>query len=62
MEKCTIPRKPSIEKDIIKLTYTISLSTLHGNFKLQDAERGKVHKQPATPFVSEEESTEELDK
>eukprot|EP00957_Ditylum_brightwellii_P035703 2707231-Ditylum_brightwellii.AAC.1 len=35
---------------------------LQGNFKLQDAEQGKVHKRPAIPFVPEEESAEELDK
>eukprot|EP00957_Ditylum_brightwellii_P011255 851399-Ditylum_brightwellii.AAC.1 len=40
----------------------MSLSTLHGNFKLQDAECGKVHKLPAIPFIPEEESTAELDK
>eukprot|EP00957_Ditylum_brightwellii_P055750 4224324-Ditylum_brightwellii.AAC.1 len=33
-----------------------------GNFKLQDAKWGKVHEQPAIPFIPEEESTEELDK
>eukprot|EP00957_Ditylum_brightwellii_P189021 14389529-Ditylum_brightwellii.AAC.1 len=40
----------------------MSLSTLQGNFKLQDVEQGKVYKQPAIPFVPEEESMEELDK
>eukprot|EP00957_Ditylum_brightwellii_P025521 1929278-Ditylum_brightwellii.AAC.1 len=35
---------------------------LRGNFKLQDMEQGKVHKQPAIPFVPKEESAEELDK
>eukprot|EP00957_Ditylum_brightwellii_P128222 9779453-Ditylum_brightwellii.AAC.1 len=35
---------------------------LRGNFKLQDAEQGKVHTWPAIQFVPEEESTEELDK
>eukprot|EP00957_Ditylum_brightwellii_P205593 15344553-Ditylum_brightwellii.AAC.1 len=35
---------------------------LCGNFKLQDAEWGKVHEQPVIPFVWEEESTKELDK
>eukprot|EP00957_Ditylum_brightwellii_P050325 3816560-Ditylum_brightwellii.AAC.1 len=40
----------------------MSLSTLHGNFKLQDADYGKAHKQPATLFVPEEESTAVLDK
>eukprot|EP00957_Ditylum_brightwellii_P077363 5878473-Ditylum_brightwellii.AAC.1 len=40
----------------------MSLSTLHGNFKLQDEEHGKVHKQPAIPFVPKEESTAELGK
>eukprot|EP00957_Ditylum_brightwellii_P099689 7593964-Ditylum_brightwellii.AAC.1 len=40
----------------------MSLSTLCGNFKFQDAERGKVHEWPAIPFVPEEESTKELNK
>eukprot|EP00957_Ditylum_brightwellii_P185388 14116497-Ditylum_brightwellii.AAC.1 len=40
----------------------MSLSTLRRNFKTADAERGKVHKRPAIPFVPEEESTTELDK
>eukprot|EP00957_Ditylum_brightwellii_P180571 13755070-Ditylum_brightwellii.AAC.1 len=40
----------------------MSLSMLRGNFKLQDAEQGKVHKQPAILFISKEESTKELDK
>eukprot|EP00957_Ditylum_brightwellii_P199164 15182196-Ditylum_brightwellii.AAC.1 len=35
---------------------------LRDNFKLQDAERGKVHKRLAIPFVPEEKSTKELDK
>eukprot|EP00957_Ditylum_brightwellii_P052566 3985811-Ditylum_brightwellii.AAC.1 len=35
---------------------------LCGNFKLQDVEQGKVHEQPAIPFVPKEESTKELDK
>eukprot|EP00957_Ditylum_brightwellii_P112540 8578945-Ditylum_brightwellii.AAC.1 len=39
----------------------MSLYMLHGNFKLQDVEHGKVHKQPAILFVPEEESTAELD-
>eukprot|EP00957_Ditylum_brightwellii_P077457 5885510-Ditylum_brightwellii.AAC.1 len=40
----------------------MSLSTLRGNFKLQDVEWGKVHKWPAILFVPKEESTKELDK
>eukprot|EP00957_Ditylum_brightwellii_P004733 359990-Ditylum_brightwellii.AAC.1 len=40
----------------------MSLSTLRGNFKTANAERCKVHKRPAIPFISEEESTMELDK
>eukprot|EP00957_Ditylum_brightwellii_P017289 1302676-Ditylum_brightwellii.AAC.1 len=40
----------------------MSLSTLRGNFKVQDAERGKVHERPDIPFVQEEESTVDLDK
>eukprot|EP00957_Ditylum_brightwellii_P203392 15334409-Ditylum_brightwellii.AAC.1 len=40
----------------------MSLSTLRRNFKIQDAEHGKVHKRPAIPFVLEEESTADLDK
>eukprot|EP00957_Ditylum_brightwellii_P129697 9893321-Ditylum_brightwellii.AAC.1 len=40
----------------------MSFSTFHGNFKLQDKERGKIHEQPAIPFVPKEESTKELDK
>eukprot|EP00957_Ditylum_brightwellii_P161545 12299911-Ditylum_brightwellii.AAC.1 len=40
----------------------MSLSTLCVNFKLQDAEWGKVYEQPAIPFVPKEESTEKLDK
>eukprot|EP00957_Ditylum_brightwellii_P156444 11906470-Ditylum_brightwellii.AAC.1 len=40
----------------------MSLSTLHGNFKVQDAECGKVHKRPAIPFMLGEESTADLDK
>eukprot|EP00957_Ditylum_brightwellii_P145817 11103289-Ditylum_brightwellii.AAC.1 len=40
----------------------MSLSMLRGNFKLQDAEWGKVHERPAILFIPEEESTEELDK
>eukprot|EP00957_Ditylum_brightwellii_P170396 12970585-Ditylum_brightwellii.AAC.1 len=40
----------------------MSLSTLCGNFKLQDGEQGKVHEQPAILFVPKEESTKELDK
>eukprot|EP00957_Ditylum_brightwellii_P009904 747206-Ditylum_brightwellii.AAC.1 len=40
----------------------MSLSMLHGNFKLQDAKWGKVHEWPAIPFVPKEESTTELDK
>ena len=40
----------------------MSLSTLRGNFKDADAERGKVHKRLAIPFVPAEESTTELDK
>eukprot|EP00957_Ditylum_brightwellii_P078163 5942514-Ditylum_brightwellii.AAC.1 len=40
----------------------MSLSTLRGNFKDADTERGKVHKRPAIPFVPAEESTAELDK
>eukprot|EP00957_Ditylum_brightwellii_P078537 5971357-Ditylum_brightwellii.AAC.1 len=40
----------------------MSLSTLRGNFKTADAERGKVHEQLAIPFVPKEESTTELDK
>eukprot|EP00957_Ditylum_brightwellii_P111909 8534121-Ditylum_brightwellii.AAC.2 len=39
----------------------MSLSTIHGNFKLQDTEWGKVHKQLMILFVPEEESTGELD-
>eukprot|EP00957_Ditylum_brightwellii_P143527 10934946-Ditylum_brightwellii.AAC.1 len=35
---------------------------LRGNFKAANAERGKVHKRPAIPFVPTEESTTELDK
>eukprot|EP00957_Ditylum_brightwellii_P201904 15327735-Ditylum_brightwellii.AAC.1 len=62
LEKFTIPAKIFIKEDIIRLTYIMSLSTLHGNFKLQDAECGNVHKQLAIMFVPEEESTVELDK
>eukprot|EP00957_Ditylum_brightwellii_P089168 6790524-Ditylum_brightwellii.AAC.1 len=62
MENYTIPKKDFIAEDIIKCTYTMSLSTLCGNFKLQDAEQGKVHKWPAILFIPEEESTNELDK
>eukprot|EP00957_Ditylum_brightwellii_P147912 11263006-Ditylum_brightwellii.AAC.1 len=40
----------------------MSLSTLLGNFKLQDAEQSKVQKRPAIVFVPKEESTKELDK
>eukprot|EP00957_Ditylum_brightwellii_P082547 6275780-Ditylum_brightwellii.AAC.1 len=40
----------------------MSLSTLSGNFKDADAERGKVHERPAILFVSAEESMIELDK
>eukprot|EP00957_Ditylum_brightwellii_P127239 9701888-Ditylum_brightwellii.AAC.1 len=40
----------------------MSISTLHGNFKLQDAIWGKVHEQLAILFVLKEESTKELDK
>eukprot|EP00957_Ditylum_brightwellii_P126395 9635609-Ditylum_brightwellii.AAC.1 len=40
----------------------MSLSTLRRNFKVQDAERGKVYERPAIPFVPEEESTLGLDK
>eukprot|EP00957_Ditylum_brightwellii_P143826 10959582-Ditylum_brightwellii.AAC.1 len=40
----------------------MSLSTLRGNFKVQDAEGGKVHERPAILFVPEEESTADLDK
>eukprot|EP00957_Ditylum_brightwellii_P153263 11664783-Ditylum_brightwellii.AAC.1 len=40
----------------------MSFSTLHGNFKLQDVEQGKVHRWPAILFVPKEESTKELDK
>eukprot|EP00957_Ditylum_brightwellii_P035339 2680443-Ditylum_brightwellii.AAC.1 len=40
----------------------MSLSILHGNFKLQDVEQGKVHVQPAILFVPKEENTKELDK
>eukprot|EP00957_Ditylum_brightwellii_P198953 15164693-Ditylum_brightwellii.AAC.1 len=40
----------------------MSLSTLCGNFKLQDAKLGKVHEWPAILFVPKEESTVELDK
>eukprot|EP00957_Ditylum_brightwellii_P112807 8600564-Ditylum_brightwellii.AAC.1 len=40
----------------------MSLSTLRGNFKLQDAAQGKVHEQPTIPFIPKEESTKELDK
>eukprot|EP00957_Ditylum_brightwellii_P134511 10254629-Ditylum_brightwellii.AAC.1 len=35
---------------------------LCGNFKLQDAEWGKIHEQPAILFVPEEESTAEFEK
>eukprot|EP00957_Ditylum_brightwellii_P133068 10146871-Ditylum_brightwellii.AAC.1 len=35
---------------------------LHGNFKLQDVEQGKVHGRPAIPFLPKEESTKESDK
>eukprot|EP00957_Ditylum_brightwellii_P109860 8379652-Ditylum_brightwellii.AAC.1 len=35
---------------------------LWGNFKLQDAKQGKIHKWLANLFVPEEKSTEELDK
>eukprot|EP00957_Ditylum_brightwellii_P184381 14043716-Ditylum_brightwellii.AAC.1 len=61
MESFYIPRK-GLSKDIIQLTYIMSLSTLRGNFKTADTERGKVHEQSAIPFVPEEESTTELDK
>eukprot|EP00957_Ditylum_brightwellii_P123117 9387385-Ditylum_brightwellii.AAC.1 len=40
----------------------MSLSMLCGNFKVQDTERGKVHKRPAIPSVPKEESTADLDK
>eukprot|EP00957_Ditylum_brightwellii_P107084 8170533-Ditylum_brightwellii.AAC.1 len=40
----------------------MSLSTLRGNFKLQEVEQGKVHERPAILLVPKEESTEELDK
>eukprot|EP00957_Ditylum_brightwellii_P091102 6935808-Ditylum_brightwellii.AAC.1 len=40
----------------------MSLSMLRGNFKDANAERGKVHKRPAIPFMLTEESTTELDK
>eukprot|EP00957_Ditylum_brightwellii_P161595 12303215-Ditylum_brightwellii.AAC.1 len=40
----------------------MSLSTLHGNFKDANAERGKVHERLAIPFVPAEESMTELDK
>eukprot|EP00957_Ditylum_brightwellii_P093036 7084027-Ditylum_brightwellii.AAC.1 len=40
----------------------MSLSRLCGNFKVQDAECGKVHERPAILFVPEEESTADLDK
>ena len=56
-----MPRKEFITEDIIQLTYIMSLSMLRGNFKLQDVERGKVHKQPAILFIPKEESTKELD-
>eukprot|EP00957_Ditylum_brightwellii_P045208 3427082-Ditylum_brightwellii.AAC.1 len=40
----------------------MSLSKLYDNLKLQDADHGKVHKQPTILFVPEEKSTAELDK
>eukprot|EP00957_Ditylum_brightwellii_P055191 4183903-Ditylum_brightwellii.AAC.1 len=40
----------------------MSLSTLRGNFKDANTERGKVQERPAIPFVPAEESTMELDK
>eukprot|EP00957_Ditylum_brightwellii_P071390 5427696-Ditylum_brightwellii.AAC.1 len=61
MESYLIPRK-GLSEDIIRVTYIMSLSTLRGNFKDANAERGKVHKRPAIPFVPAEESTTELDK
>eukprot|EP00957_Ditylum_brightwellii_P020520 1547136-Ditylum_brightwellii.AAC.1 len=39
----------------------MSLSMLYGNFKLQDADWGKVHKQQAIQFVPKEENTKELE-
>eukprot|EP00957_Ditylum_brightwellii_P029019 2192575-Ditylum_brightwellii.AAC.1 len=40
----------------------MSLSMLRRNFKIQDAELGKVHKRPTIHFVPEDESTADLDK
>eukprot|EP00957_Ditylum_brightwellii_P033645 2550462-Ditylum_brightwellii.AAC.1 len=40
----------------------MSLSTLHGNFKVQGEECRKVHKRPDIQFVPEEESTADQDK
>eukprot|EP00957_Ditylum_brightwellii_P119778 9138490-Ditylum_brightwellii.AAC.1 len=40
----------------------MSLSMLCGNFKVQDAERGKAHERPAILFMLGEESTADLDK
>eukprot|EP00957_Ditylum_brightwellii_P130543 9958281-Ditylum_brightwellii.AAC.1 len=36
----------------------MSLFMLHGNFKLQNTEWGKVHEQPAIPFVPKEEGSD----
>eukprot|EP00957_Ditylum_brightwellii_P176344 13427757-Ditylum_brightwellii.AAC.1 len=40
----------------------MSLSILRGNFKVQDAEHGKVYEMHAILFVLEEETTADLDK
>eukprot|EP00957_Ditylum_brightwellii_P096127 7323535-Ditylum_brightwellii.AAC.1 len=40
----------------------MSLSTLCGNFRVQDVEHEKVHERPTILFVPEEESTADLDK